>query len=395
MNEHGEGTRAVHGPLPREVNQRPLVAPVHRTATFVFDSAQQTADVFAGVEAGWSYSRTDNPTAQAFADAVAALEHRGAVGQPFASGMAAISSVLVALCRSGSHVVAPQEVYGGTWSLLTNQLARYGVETTFVDMTDLSAVQAAIRPETSVIWAEVLANPTMTVADLPGLAAIAHLAGVPLVVDATFASPVVCRPLEHGADLVVHSATKYIGGHSDVTGGVVIGDADLLAGVRAVRIDLGGALAPDEAALLLRGLQTLPLRMARQCATALAVADALAAHPGVERVDYPGLATHRDHALATRLFDHGRFGAVVTVTPVGGREAGMRLVDRLALIQRATSLGGTVSKAVHVATTTHRSLTPEALAAAGIGAGAVRLSIGLEDAADLIADLEQALSATS
>ena len=390
----GEGTRAVHGPEPREVTQRPLVAPVYRTSTFVFDSAQQMADVFAGREVGWSYSRTDNPTAQAFADAVAALEHPDAVGQAFASGQAASSSLLMALLKAGSHVVAPREVYGGTWTLLTRQLARFGVETSFVDMTDLAAVRAAIRPETGLLWGEVLANPTMTVADLPGLSAIARDAGIPFAVDATFASPAVCRPLEHGVDLVVHSATKYLGGHSDATGGVVVGSAELMAPIRLARLDLGGALAPDEASLLSRGLQTLPLRVARQCSTALAVATALDAHPSVERVDHPGLPSHRDHVLATRLFDAGRYGAVVTVTPAGGRAGGMALLDRLKLIVRATSLGGTVSKAVHVATTTHMSLDETSLAAAGIGAGAVRISIGLEDPEDLVADLEQALAAS-
>lgn len=389
---NGESTRAVHGPSPR-VTQTPLTPPIYRTATFVFDSAQQMADVFAGDEHGWSYSRVDNPTAQAFADKVAALEHPQAVGQPFASGMAAISTTLMTLCSAGSHVVAPREVYGGTWSLLTRQLARFGVQTTFVDMTDLGSVQAALRPETAVLWGEVLANPTMTVADLPALSAIASAAGIPFVVDATFASPAMCRPMEHGVDLVVHSATKYLSGHNDVTGGVVVGRPALLDRIRAVRLDLGGSLAPDEAALLLRGIHTLPLRMARQCATALTVATALARHPKVSRVDYPGLPNHRDHDLAGRLFDQGRYGAVVTVTPAGGRVAGMAMVDGLQLVKRATSLGGTISKAVHVATTTHLMLDEEDLAAAGIGQGAVRLSIGLEDADDLVNDLSRALDA--
>ena len=389
----GESTRAVHGPPPRVVAQTPLTPPIYRTATFVFDSAQQMADVFAGREPGWSYSRTDNPTAQAFADAVAALEHPEAVGQPFASGMAAVSATLMALCSSGSHVVAPLEVYGGTWSLLTRQLHRFGVETTFVDMTDLPSVKAALRSDTAVLWGEVLSNPTMTVGDLPGLSALASAAGIPFAVDATFASPVVCRPMEHGVDLVVHSATKYFSGHSDVTGGVVVGRPEHLDRIRSMRLDLGGCLAPDEAALLLRGIETLPLRMARQCATALTVATALAAHPHVVRVDYPGLSSHRDHTLAGRLFDHGRYGAVVTVTPRGGRTGGMAWVDGLRLVKRATSLGGTVSNAVHVPTTTHRMLDDKALAAAGIDQAAVRLSIGLEDPEDLIADLSQALDA--
>lgn len=385
----GEGTRAVHGPAPRAVQQTPLVPPIYRSSTFVFESAQQMADVFAGAEQGWSYSRTDNPTAQAFADAVAALEGAEA-GQPFASGMAATSSTLMALCSSGSHVIAPREVYGGTWTLLTQQLSRFGVTASFVDLTDPAAVAAAVTANTALVWGEVLANPTMTVTDLPAIAAVAHEAGIPFVVDATFASPVVCRPIEHGADLVVHSATKYLGGHSDVTGGVVVGRADLIARVRTVRVDFGGALAPDDAALLLRGLQTLPLRVARQCESALAVAIAAQAHSKVQRVDYPGLPDHPGHQLATKLFDHGRFGAIVTVT-LSSREEGLAFVDALQLVKVATSLGGTISKAVHVPTTTHRSLDADALRAAGIGPGAVRISIGLEDAEDLIADLSQAL----
>jgi cystathionine gamma-synthase/O-acetylhomoserine (thiol)-lyase len=368
----------------------PLAPPVYRTSTFVFESAQQMAAVFAGEEQGWSYSRTDNPTAQAFADAVAALEHPGAVGQAFSSGSAAVASALMALCRAGAHVVVPQEVYGGTWTLLTRQLSRFGVETSFVDMTDPAAVQAALRPDTACVWGEVIANPSLTVTDLPAVAAVASAAGVPFVVDGTFASPAVCRPMEHGADLVVHSATKYFGGHSDVTGGVVVGRPDLVALVRTVRVDLGGALSPDDASLLLRGLHTLPLRVARQCETALAVASAVQGHPSVTRVDHPGLPDHRSHEIATRLFDKGRFGSIVTIT-VEGRDRGMALVDNLELVQLATSLGGTVSKAVHVPTTTHRSLDAAALAAAGISEGTVRLSIGLEDADDLVADLTQAL----
>lgn len=305
--------------------------------------------------------------------------------------MAAISTTVLALTAAGARVVAPREVYGGTWSLLVRQLGRFGVRTDFVDLTDLAAVELAL-PGAALLWGEVMANPSMTVADLPGLSALARAAGVPFAVDATFASPAVCRPIEYGVDLVVHSATKYLGGHSDATGGVVVGPAGLVNRIGQVRHDLGGSLAPDEAALLSRGLQTLPLRVARQCATALQVAGSLQEHPAVAAVDHPGLPGHRSHALALRLFDDGRYGAVVTVTPYGGRAAGMALVDGLQLIERATSVGGTVSKAVHVATTTHQMLDEQGLRAAGIDPGAVRLSIGLEDPADLVADLVQALA---
>jgi cystathionine gamma-synthase/O-acetylhomoserine (thiol)-lyase len=309
--------------------------------------------------------------------------------------MAAISSVFLALCGAGSHVVAPAAVYGGTYGVLTQVLARFGVTTSFVDMTDLDAVRAAVSADTALIYAETIANPTTAVTDLAAVAAVAHAAGVPLCVDSTFAPPVVCRPLQWGADIVVHSATKYVGGHSDVTGGVAVGDVELMARVRAARVNLGGSLAPDEAFLLHRGLATLPLRVARQCATALTVAQGLAEHPAIEAIDYPGLPTHPQHELAERMFDKGpegtRYGAIVTVTPRGGRVAGMRVADALRVGVVATSLGGTHTVVSHVASTTHRQFDDAALLAGGIRPGALRISIGLEDAEDLIEDIRRAL----
>lgn len=377
------------------MEQVPLGLPVHRTSAFAFPTAQAYADVLNGAAPGYAYSRVDNPTADAFARGVAALEaaniDRDVAAQPFASGMAAVATVVMALTRAGAHVVAPREVYGGTYDLLTSVLDRFAVRTSFVDSTDLDAVRAAIRPETALLYGETLANPTMTVADLPGLAAIAREAGVPFVVDSTFASPAVCRPLEHGADIVVHSATKYLGGHSDATGGVAVGSPELMARVRHDRIELGGSLAPDEAFLLHRGLSTLPLRVGRQCRTALAVAQALEDHPAVLRVGHPGLDSHRDAALARKLFDDGRYGACIGITPAGGRAAGMALCDALRLVAVATSLGGTHSVVSHVASTTHRQLSDAALAEAGIDPGMVRISVGLEDPDDLVADLRQAL----
>jgi O-acetylhomoserine/O-acetylserine sulfhydrylase-like pyridoxal-dependent enzyme len=394
---YGENTRAVHTPAPPVPEQTPIGLPVYRSASWSFGSSAEYADVLGGQQPGYSYSRVDNPTTDAFAQAVAALEGANlettVAGQPFASGMAAISTVLMTLTHSGAHVVAPNEVYGGTYGLLTTVLNRFGVTTTFVDTTDLDAVRAALRPETTVLWGETLANPTMTVADLPSLAALAHEAGAAFVVDSTFASPAVCRPLEHGADVVVQSATKYLGGHSDATGGVAVGAPELMARVRHDRIDLGGILSPDEAFLLHRGLATLPLRVARQCSSALAVATALLDHPRVQRVDHPGLPGHRDHDLAVKLFDEGRYGAVVTITPDGDRAAGYALCDRLRLVSRATSLGGTHSMVSHAASTTHRQFDDAALAAAGIGPATVRISIGLEEPEDIVADVVQALDA--
>jgi cystathionine beta-lyase/cystathionine gamma-synthase len=395
----GENTRAVHLPPPPETAQRPVGTPVHRTASFSFGSSAEYAAVLNDQMPGYSYSRIDNPTVDGFARAVAALEganmSRWPAAQGFASGMAAISGVFWTYLRAGAHVICSSAVYGGTYSLLRNVMSRFGVETDFVDMSDLDAVRAAMRSTTRIVYAETIANPTTAIPDLRKLADMAHDRGALLVVDSTLAPPVICRPLEHGADLVIHSATKYIGGHSDVTGGVVTGQIELISQIRAVRVDTGGSLSPDDAVLLRRGIETLPIRVRRQCATAAVFAATLARHPAVLRVDYPGLPTHPQHDLARRLFDIGpegvRFGAVVTVTPFGGRDAGFAFADKLRLAKLATSLGGTHTLVSHVASTTHRQMDDRALAAAGIDSGAVRFSIGLEDSEDLISDAYVAL----
>ena len=395
----GENTRAVHLPDTQAPLQQPLGTPVYRTAAFRFGSAEEYRAILNDELPGYTYSRIDNPTVDAFARAVAALEGvnlaRWPAAQAFASGMAAISGVFWAFARAGAHVVAPTACYGGTYSLLRNVLSRFGVETDFVDLTDLDAVRAAMRPATRILYGETIANPTTAVANLPALASLAHETGALFVVDSTLAPPVVCRPLEYGADLVLHSATKYIGGHSDVTGGVVTGRGDLISRVRQVRVDTGGSLAPDEAFLLRRGLETLPVRVRRQCSTAMMFAATVSRHPNVCRVDYPGLDQHPGHALARRLFDAGpeggRYGAIVSVTPHGGREAGMAFADRLRIARIAPSLGGTYTKVSHAASSTHRQLDSRALESAGIDAGAVRFSIGLEDAEDLISDAFLAL----
>ncbi|HEX3824566.1 MAG TPA: aminotransferase class I/II-fold pyridoxal phosphate-dependent enzyme [Mycobacteriales bacterium] len=396
---YAENTRAVHSPRPDLSAVRAVGLPTYRTSTYEFDRTQDYADVLGDRKQGYTYSRIDNPTADAFALGLAALEGHGAdrpvASQPFASGMAAISTVFLTLCQAGSHVVAPTAVYGGTYGLLQHILSRFGVETTFVDLTDLDAVRAAIRDNTAVVWGETIANPTTAVTDIAGVASICRAADVPFAIDSTFAPPPVCRPLRWGADLVAHSATKYLGGHSDVTGGAVSGDVELVARIRKARVDLGGSLAPDEAFLLQRGLATLPLRVARHCATALAVAEALVDHPMIERIDYPGLADHPQHALAGKQFEAGpdglRYGAIVTISPRGGRSAGFALADGLSIGKVATSLGGTHTVVSHVASTTHRQFDDAALAAAGILPASVRISIGLEDADDLIADISGAL----
>lgn len=388
-------------PDPPVPAQRPAGLPVYRTAGFVFADAAEHADlVHEG--GGYLYGRVDNPTCDAFADAVAALEGvtvEGVRGQAFASGMAAISAVLLAFTRSGSHVVAPLALYGGAYELLVGLMSRFGVTADFVDFADLEQVRAVLRPSTRLVWAETLATPGMAVADLPGLASLAHGRGALLVVDSTAATPVLCRPLEYGADLVVHSATKYLGGHGDALGGVVAGRADLVAEVRGVRVATGAVLGPDEAFLLRRGLETLPLRVRRQCDTAAQFAAAMARHPAVRAVDYPGLPGHHGHTLARRLFDRGpegtRFGALVTVTPHGGRVAGLALCDALRLAGTATSYGGTRTTVAHVGATALTGRDDVLLAGGGVDPGAVRFSIGLEDAEDLIRDAVEALDTLS
>ncbi len=377
---------------------RPLGLAVVRSAAFAFDTAQDYSDVLGGRAPGYSYSRIDNPTASAFAAAVGALEAPGrddVTAEPFASGMAAISTTLIGHLRAGDHVIAPADCYGGSYSLFTRWLPRLGIETTLLDVTDTAAVRAAVTERTAMIYAETIANPTLTVPDLTALAGIAHQAGARFVVDSTFASPVVCRPLERGADLVVHSATKYLGGHADATGGVAVGASEHLGPVREARIDLGGCLAPDEAFLLHRGLATLDLRLRRQCGTAMVLAEKLDGHAGVTRVRYPGLASHPQHHHAVRLFEPGLFGGLVTIDVAGGRSAGMRFCDALRTVAVATSLGSVASKVSPVAMTTHRQLDDAALAAAGIAAGQVRISVGAEDPDELLADIRQALDSVA
>jgi cystathionine gamma-synthase/O-acetylhomoserine (thiol)-lyase len=378
--------------------QDALVPPVMHASTYVVDSAQELADLLDGSRAGYSYARIDNPTADAFAAAVAAAEKPAdtdVAAQAFASGMAAISTTLLALLNPGDHVVAAASCYGGTYQLLRGTLARFGVETTFADQTDPAAIAHAATERTKVIWAESFANPTMLMADIPALARTARERGALLAVDSTFASPAMLRPLEWGADLLVHSATKYLGGHSDATGGVAVGTPELMSRIRAARVELGPVLAPDEAYLLHRGLATLDVRVARQCATASSLAAALADHPALARVDHPSLAGHPSHEVALRLCDKDRYGAVLALSPKGGRAEGMAFCDALRTIPQATSLGGTHTTASHAASSSHRQFDDAALAAAGLLPSLVRVSVGVEDPPALLADITQALERIS
>lgn len=385
----GFATRAVHGkglPLPEE---RPLATPIYQSSTFAFDDAERYAAALQRPGQGYSYTRYENPTTAELEATMADLEG-GTRALAYASGMAAISSVLLALLSAGGHLVVQRSLYGGTYSLVTDLARRFGVEARFVDPTDLDGVRAAIRPETRVLYAETIANPTMDVADLPNLAAIAREAGIVLVVDNTIPSPYLCRPIEHGADIVLHSATKYLGGHSDVIAGVaVFADPSRHQAAWKAMIDLGGSPDPFAAWLVLRGLKTLPVRMRQHCETAAAVAHWLADHPKVTRVYWPGLPDHPGHAVARTILEG--YSGMLSFDIEGGREAGRRFIEGTCVARLAASLGGAETLLSHPASTTHRQLDAEALERAGIGEGLIRVSIGLEDAEDIVADFARAL----
>ncbi|MFJ9826817.1 trans-sulfuration enzyme family protein [Streptomyces sp. NPDC101160] len=383
-------TLAVHAPQPEIRGSRPLGVPIHQGHVFAFESADTLAAAFESPDA-FLYSRMGNPTVRALETAVARLEG-GADALSYASGMGAINGVLLALLSTGGHVVAQRCLYGGTYALLTDLAARWGVEVTYVSGTDADEVRAAIRPETRLLYLETIANPTTRVSDLPALIAAAHEAGVPSCVDNTFASPLLCRPIEYGADVVVHSATKYLAGHADVLGGIaVFKDRELHRTVRHHAVEQGAITDPFAAWLTLRGLQTLPLRIERQSASAAELAARLAAHPAVAEVRHPSLAGHPDHAVAARLLPRGG-GGVVSLDLAGGREAGKAFVEAVRLASLSVSLGDVKTLVMHPASTSHRQLDEQALAAAGIGPGTVRLSVGIEHVEDLWTDLEQALA---
>ncbi|MGW9447911.1 trans-sulfuration enzyme family protein [Streptomyces sp. NPDC055632] len=382
-------TLTVHPPHVELTGSRPLGVPLHQGHVFAFDSADALAEGFTSPDA-FLYARLGNPTVRTLEDAVARLEG-GTSGLSFASGMGAVNAVLLSLLGSGAHVVAQTCLYGGTYAVLTDLAARWGVDVTYVSGTDPEEVRAALRPETRLLYLETIANPTTRVSDLPALAAVAAEAGIPVAVDNTFASPLLCRPFDHGADVVIHSATKYLAGHADVLGGIaVFKDRELYGRVRRHAVEQGASTDPFAAWLTLRGLQTLSLRMERQCANAAELAARLAAHPAVAAVRHPSLADHPDREVAARLLPAGG-GGVVSVDLAGGREAGRAFVEAVRLVSLSVSLGDVKTLVMHPASTSHHQLDEAALAAAGIGAGTVRISVGIEHVEDLWADLEQAL----
>ena len=422
--EFGFDTRAIHAGQRPDPYTGARATPIFQTTSYVFEDPESAAAYFNLQEYGNTYSRIMNPTTAVFEERVASLEG-GAGGVAFASGLAAQAAALFTMLTPGDHVVASSALYGGTVTQLKHLARKLSIEVTFVDPDDLANWRAALKPNTKVLYGETIGNPGGNVLDITGVADIAHGHGAPLMVDSTFATPYLCRPIEHGADIVVHSATKFIGGHGTSIGGVVVeagtfdwsngrfpvvadpspayhglafhetfGMYGYLMKLRAESLrDLGGALSPFNAFLFLLGLETLPLRMARHVDNAVGVAKFLETHPAVAGVRYPGLASSEYRPLVERYLPLGA-GAVFVFDLVGGREAGQRFIEGLHLWSHLANVGDAKSLVIHPASTTHRQLNDDELAAAGVGPGTIRLSVGLETLDDLITDLRRGLAAT-
>jgi len=383
----GFATRAIRAAsrVP-DAPQPPINVPIYQTSTFEVESATELAELLEFSRPGHSYSRYSNPTHAALEMTLAELEGSEAC-HVTASGMAAIHGVVLSTLRAGEHMIVPRAVYGGVVGLTGAILDRSGMTTTAVDTTVLDAVEDAFEPGTRLVWLETISNPTTAMADIGAVVELAHARGAVVAVDNTFASPYLCNPLALGADVVVHSTTKYVGGHSDLTGGAIVGSAERVAAARQIVINAGGNAAPLEAFLALRGLKTLALRMERHSANAMAVACALEGAPGIARVLYPGLTSHPQHEIAARTLRDGMAGGMLSIDLAGGRPAGERFLGGLRVAVHATSLGSAETLCSHPASSSHRQLSEADLARAGLTPGMVRVSIGLEDPDDLVADL--------
>ncbi len=379
--DHGFETRAIHAGQPADAGTGAVMTPIFATSTYRQDGV-------GGLRGGYEYSRTGNPTRRALEDCLAALEG-GARGVAFASGMAAEDAVLRVLCRPGDHVVIPDDAYGGTYRLFRTVLEPWGVRHTPAPVSDVSAIESALVPgETTVVWVETPSNPLLGVCDIAAVADLAHRHGALLVVDNTFATPYLQQPLALGADVVVHSTTKYVGGHSDVVGGAVVtADADLGAQVATVQNSTGAVAGPFDSFLTLRGLKTLAVRMDRHCDNAERLVQFLSGHDAVSTVYYPGLADHPGHDVAARQMR--RYGGMLSFRLSGGAEVARKVCDRARLFTLAESLGGVESLIELPAAMTHASAAGSALA---VPEDLVRLSVGIESADDLVADLTQALT---
>ena len=390
MKKLGLGTTAIHAGTLKNLYGT-LAMPIYQTSTFIFDSAEQGGRRFALEEAGYIYTRLGNPTTTVLENKIAALEE-GEAGIAMSSGMGAISSTLWTVLKAGDHVVTDKTLYGCTFALMNHGLTKFGVEVTFVDTSNLDEVKKAMKENTRVVYLETPANPNLKIVDLEGVCKVAHTNPNTLViVDNTFATPYMQKPLKLGVDIVVHSATKYLNGHGDVIAGLVVTKQELADQIRFVGLkDMTGAvLGPQEAYYIIRGLKTFEIRMERHCKNARTIVDFLNKHPKVEKVYYPGLESHPGYEIAKKQMKD--FGAMISFELKGGFEAGKTLLNNLKLCSLAVSLGDTETLIQHPASMTHSPYTKEEREAAGITDGLVRLSVGLENVEDIIADLEQGL----
>ncbi len=390
MAEHGEGftTRALR-PRVDVGEAQPASVPIYQTATYGFEDPEVLADIIRrGKDAGFVYTRWHNPTRDALEQMVAGMEG-GERAVSFASGMAAITTTMASLAKERDHVVSTPRLYGGTYSLMTKILPRWGIRTTLAPSHRAEDLIETFRPETVACYVETIGNPTTPVSDLQALGRECGERGIKLVVDNTFASPYLCNPLALGADVVAHSSTKYLGGHMDLTGGIAAGSADLMHEIRELSIDLGGVGNPFESWLTMRGLQTLALRMDRHCASAMAVAKMLEEHPKVSGVWYPGLPSHPDHDVAGRVLRG--WSGMLAFDLAGGLDAGRRFQETVEIALVGASLGGVRTIVTHAASVTHTQLSREEREAVGISDGLVRVSVGIEDLDDLLEDFERAL----
>jgi len=393
-NKQAFATRAIHSSYDAQTHQGSLVPPVYMTSTFEFENVEQGAARFAGEQPGHFYTRISNPTQELLEQRIADLED-GEAALATASGMGAITAAIWTLVSAGDHIIADKTLYGCTFAYMQHGLSRFGVQISFVDCTDLDAIKAALTSRTRAVYFETPVNPNMRIMDIAAISALVHdhNSDIKVIVDNTYCTPALQQPLKMGADLVVHSATKYLGGHGDLVAGVVVGNQALIDQIRLVGLkDMTGAvIAPMTAFLILRGLKTLSLRMERHCQNAQQLAEMLQKQPQVETVYYPGLSDSPHHALANQQMSLP--GGMIAFELKGGLEAGIRFMNQLQLIKRAVSLGDAETLCQHPASMTHSTYTPEERAAHGISEGLVRLSAGLEDVVDIAADILQALDA--
>jgi methionine-gamma-lyase len=388
--ERGFATRAIHEGYDPFANKGAVTPPIYMTSTYAFESAEAGAELFRGERAGYIYGRNRNPTQELLETRMASLEG-GEAAVAFASGVAAISATLMTLLCAGDEVILDKTVYGNTYALFSKGLVRFGIGVKFVDLTDPANLKAAITPKTKILFFETPANPNLRVIDIREVTAIARAAGIISIVDSTFSSPVIQRPISFGADIVVHSATKFLSGHGDLLAGIMIGRKEHADRVRGegLRFLNGGTIAPLVAHLVMRGIKTLELRMERHSSSALAIAEMLDGHPTVSVVHYPGLPSFPQYELARRQMN--AFGGLISLELKGGYAAGMQFMNKLKLATRAVSLGDAETLVQHPASMTHAVYPPEERLKHGISDGLVRLSVGLETLDDLMADIEQAL----